>query len=81
MLEEIEKRLRTNAAQFIEAMEPERITIQAIYGKGWDELDNPAQIGTDFRALVDGGHIRGLRSLPRREWNNQRNHVEYVRDR
>lgn len=43
-------------------------------------LDDPAQIGRDFRTLVNAGNIPGLRSLPRNEWLNQRNHVEYVRD-
>ena len=81
MLDYIERRLRANAAQFVEAEYPERITIQALFGDGWDQLDDPARIGTEFRALVDGGHVEGLRSLPRREWINQRNHVEYVRYR
>lgn len=81
MLEHIERRLRANAAQFIEVEVPEQITIQTLYGDGWDQLGDRAQIGIEFRELVDGGHIEGLRSLPRQEWNNQRNHVEYVRDR
>jgi hypothetical protein len=80
-LKYIEDRLRANASQFIAAKGPERITVQALYGDGWDQLEDPAQIGREFRALVESGQIEGLRSLPRREWNNQRNHVEYVRNR
>ena len=81
LLRHIEDRLRANAAQFIASDGPERITIQALYGAEWDQLEDPAQIGREFRALVESGQIEGLRSLPRREWNNQRNHVEYVRGR
>jgi uncharacterized protein (DUF2267 family) len=81
LLKYIEDRLRGNAAQFIAAEGPERIIIRELYGDGWDQLEDPAQIGREFRALVESGQIEGLRSLPRREWNNQRNHVEYVRNR
>jgi len=79
MLEHIEERLRLNAKQFVAAEEPERITIQVLFGDGWNQLEDRANVGQEFRALVDDGHVPGLRSLPRQEWNNQRNHVEYVR--
>lgn len=81
LLRYIEDRLRANATQFIAADGPKRITIQALYGTKWDQLEDPAQIGREFRALVESGQIEGLRSLPRCEWKNQRNHVEYVRGR
>ena len=78
--QEVEERLKENARRFIEAEEPERITVQLLYGEGWDHLHDVAQIGRKFRVLVNAGDIPGLRSLPRNEWRNQRNHVEYARD-
>jgi hypothetical protein len=78
--QEVEERLKENARRFIEAEEPERITVQLLYGEGWDHLHDVAQIGREFRVLVNAGDIPGLRSLPRNEWRNQRNHVEYARD-
>ena len=81
MDDNIRMKLREAAEAFVTADQPERATLAELYGEGWgDEVDNPRGVGREFRQMVNGGEIVGLRALHRNEWENQNNHVEYVRD-
>ena len=73
------QRLRIGAERFIAADGPMRITIQDLYGNGWNAVEDPGAVGREFRKMVETGSFPGLRALDRREWLNQKNHVEYVR--
>jgi hypothetical protein len=72
------QRLRLGADRFIAAGGTERAKIQDLYGNGWDAVEDPGAVGREFRKMVVAGEIPGLRALDRKEWLNQRNHVEYV---
>lgn len=79
MDEQTMQRLRLGADSFIAIGGVERTKIYDLYGNGWDAVEDPGAVGREFRKMVEAGEIPGLRALDRREWLNQKNHVEYVR--
>lgn len=79
MDEQVRQNLINGAARFVRSDHPERATIHDLYSGDWQAVPDPVSIGKEFCAMVKRGEIHGLRALPRKEWERQRGHVEYMR--
>jgi len=81
MDQEVEARLRGNVEHFVLQAGPEHVKIRELYGDGWDEVAHPTRVGQEFSRMVKAGEFPGLEAVPRDEWINKNNHVEYRRRR